>query len=148
MNTEIFLVGEQDELNHRVKEGMEHRDRVREFRRGEALLEALNRRTIPPLVLINGAPEDFSGSSLLARLKSEHPDLRPIFLSGSGTTGNGEQVERSARRMGVLWYDRKPVNHDVLREIIRRAMNYFDGKFRHINTNGNSGNGTENTVRA
>ena len=88
---------------------------------GEAALETIRERT-PEVMILDLKMPGINGLEVLKRVKSEHPEVEVIIL-----TGHGSEADREAcMAMGAYAYLEKPVDIDALSEAIRQV--YRKGK--------------------
>ena len=86
-----------------------------------AALETIRERT-PEVMILDLKMPGINGLEVLKRVKSEHPEVEVIIL-----TGHGSEADREAcMAMGAYAYLEKPVDIDALSEAIRQV--YRKGK--------------------
>jgi DNA-binding response OmpR family regulator len=79
---------------------------------------ALARDFRPDLILTDIIMPGCEGIETILTIRSEHPGIRIIAMSGGGRTGNRDYLEL-AREMGADAALEKPFDEDVLLEAIR-----------------------------
>jgi CheY-like chemotaxis protein len=88
---------------------------------GEAALETIKERA-PEVMILDLKMPGINGIEVLRRVKSEHPEVEVIIL-----TGHGSDADREAcMAMGAYAYLEKPVDIDALSDAIRQV--YRKGK--------------------
>lgn len=70
------------------------------------------------LVILDHSMPDITGAELAAQLRSARPDLPIIMFSGYGE----EDMRRETKDLGITGFLRKPVTHDHLAIMVRRAL--------------------------
>lgn len=93
-------------------------DRVEVISDHEEVIDRVQNGQTGDLLVLHNAGQDFSGEILLAQLKKNKPDLRPIFIDRERSAGSEERV----RRLGVLYYTEEPVHLDNFARVITRHL--------------------------
>ncbi len=75
----------------------------------------------PDLVILDLKMPGLSGIEVLTRIKSSHPDMPVILLTGYGSTEEGLK----GKKAGALDYMMKPLN---INELIEKINEVFNGK--------------------
>ncbi len=86
---------------------------------GEAGLAALETAS-PSVILLDVRMPGLSGPDVLARLRSEHPDIPVVMLTAFGTVGSA--VESMKR--GAFDYLTKPADNDELLSVAEKALEH------------------------
>ena len=71
----------------------------------------------PSVMVLDLMMPDIDGMTTLKKIRNEHPDIRVIILTGNKT----ETEQATALELGAYAYLEKPVNVDLMAEIMRRA---------------------------
>ena len=113
----VLLVDDEREFVNTVAERLQTREITATVAHsGEAALSAMNSRPVDVVVLDLKMP-GMDGMEVLKRIRTTHPDVEVIMLTGHGSAGE----ERTAVELGVFAYLSKPQNIDFLAKLIRQA---------------------------
>lgn len=113
----VLFVDDEDELVGAVVERLELRNiQATGATSGEQALALLEKQDFDVVVLDVRMP-GLGGLDVIKRIKSTHPDLEVVLLSGHGSS---EDVDEGLR-LGAVDYLQKPVDLDVLIKILREA---------------------------
>lgn len=113
----VLFVDDEDELVGAVVERLELRKILATgATSGEQALALLEKQDFDVVVLDVRMP-GLGGLDVIKRIKSTHPDLEVVLLSGHGSS---EDVAEGLR-LGAKDYLQKPVDLDVLIKILREA---------------------------
>jgi len=113
----VLFVDDEDELVGAVVERLELRQiQATGATSGEQALALLEKQDFDVVVLDVRMP-GLGGLDVIKRIKSTHPDLEVVLLSGHGSS---EDVDEGLR-LGAADYLQKPVDLDVLIKILREA---------------------------
>jgi len=94
----------------------------------EALSIALERHATLALMVLDVHMPGCTGLEVLSRLRIQVSQLAVPCIFYSGEAGEG--LERQARDAGAWAFLRKPVQPDVLRIEVRRALDFVHGDLR------------------
>ncbi len=83
---------------------------------GQQALDYLE-KDVPDVMVLDLMMPGIGGIELLRRLKRTHPNIEVIILTGHGS----ENEQQLAADLGAFAYLQKPVNIDVLAEVMREA---------------------------
>ncbi len=115
----VLFVDDEEELVGAVVERLELRKiEATGATSGEQALGLLEKQDFDVVVLDVRMP-GLGGLDVIKRIKSTHPDLEVVLLSGHGSS---EDVDEGLR-LGALDYLQKPVELDDLIKILREAAN-------------------------
>lgn len=113
----VLFVDDEEELVGAVVERLELRKiAATGATSGEEALALLEKHSFDVVVLDVRMP-GLGGLDVIKRIKSSHPGLEVVLLSGHGSS---EDVEEGLR-LGALDYLQKPVDLDNLIQILREA---------------------------
>lgn len=84
---------------------------------GEQTLSKLSEMN-PDVIVLDLQMPGMYGTEVLREIKKAKPDIQVIILSGHGT----DQDEEEARKFGSFDFLKKPVEIDLLEQIIRKAF--------------------------
>lgn len=113
----VLLVDDEEDFVRTMAERMEMRDVGSGIAlNGEEALAMLGEE-VPDVMVLDLRMPGMGGLEVLERVKTLHPSLEVIILTGHGSDAD----EKEARRLGAFEYLRKPVDFGTLLEAIRRA---------------------------
>ncbi|MFH1419225.1 MAG: response regulator [Planctomycetota bacterium] len=116
-NLRVLFVDDEEELAFTVVERLKFRGvDAQAATSGDEALQLIKEQDFDVIVLDVKMP-GLGGFDVIRRIKQEHPDLVVIFLTGHGV----EEDAQEGMRMGAFEYLMKPVDIDVLVEILHRA---------------------------
>ncbi len=87
---------------------------------GSEAMDHLNRRPFQ-LVITDWKMPQMDGMSLLAHIKTQHPDVNVILVTGFGNVSSAVE----AIRQGAFDYLTKPIQPEELEDTIRRALTQY-----------------------
>ncbi len=87
---------------------------------GSEAMDHLNRRSFQ-LVITDWKMPEMDGMSLLTHIKTRHPDVNVILVTGFGNVSSAVE----AIRQGAFDYLTKPIQPDELEDTIRRALTQY-----------------------
>ena len=87
---------------------------------GSEAMDHLNRRSFQ-LVITDWKMPQMDGMSLLTHIKTRHPDVNVILITGFGNVSSAVE----AIRQGAFDYLTKPIQPDELEDTIRRALTQY-----------------------
>ncbi|WP_027370277.1 response regulator [Desulfovermiculus halophilus] len=106
----VLLVDDEQEFTGALAERLELRDySVQTVDNGEDGLLAVENNP-PHIVVLDLKMPGLSGLEVLKRIKSQHPDLPVLLLTGYGSTEEGIK----GMQLGAMDYMMKPLNIDEL----------------------------------
>lgn len=118
----VLLVDDEEDLVRTMAERMEMRELGSEVALdGEEALAKLE-EDIPDVMVLDLLMPGIDGMEVLRRVKKAYPQIEVIIMTGHGS----DQDEQEARRLGAFAYVRKPVDMNVLMDVVRAA-----GRARH-----------------
>ncbi len=113
----ILLVDDEEEFVSTLGERLKIRGLDTEVAlSGEEALAQVEKR-VPDVVVLDLKMPGIDGLSVLGRLKSRHPSIQVIILTGHGS----ERDKDSALRQGACGYLQKPVEIDALIDAVKDA---------------------------
>jgi len=117
-NLSVLLVDDEEELVSALRERMELRgiDAVLALNGQQALHEAEMKKF--DVAVIDVMMPEMSGMEVMEQLLKVQPGIKVILLTGRGD----ENDSAAGLRMGAFDYIIKPVNINVLLDLIRRAV--------------------------
>jgi two-component system, chemotaxis family, chemotaxis protein CheY len=116
----LFLVDDVPELRELIRFGMEEDpafEVVGEAGDGRTAIEAISEK-LPAAVLLDLSMPDMDGFAAIPELRSRHPEMAIIVLSGFPSIRMGDR----ARERGADGYVEKGTAMSELRETIREAV--------------------------
>jgi len=114
----ILLVDDEEDFTQALSERLELRDyAVTVAGSGEECLEALETE-VPDIVILDLKMPGLGGIEVLKRIKSDHPDLPVLLLTGYGSTEEGIK----GMQLGAADYLMKPLNIEALLGKIHQTM--------------------------
>jgi len=113
----VLLVDDEEDFVRTVAERMEVRDLGSEVALdGPEALRRLEEEE-PDVMVLDLRMPGMGGLEVLERVKKDFPRLEVVILTGHGS----DEEEREAERLGAFAYLRKPVDFNVLMEVVGRA---------------------------
>jgi two-component system response regulator CpxR len=113
----ILLVDDEKEFVHTLSERLETRDISSSIvYDGEEALEYI-KRDEPDVMVLDLKMPGIDGIEVLRRVKRDYPHIEVIILTGHGS----EREEAMAEQLGAFAYLHKPVNIDVLTQVMKEA---------------------------
>jgi DNA-binding NtrC family response regulator len=113
----VLLVDDEEDFVRTVAERMEVRDLGSEVALdGPQALRRLKEEE-PDVMVLDLRMPGMDGLEVLERVKRDFPRLQVVILTGHGS----DEEEREAERLGAFAYLRKPVDFNVLMEVVGRA---------------------------
>lgn len=80
---------------------------------GQSALDKVSEKMFD-LVLLDTSLTDITAQDLITKLKELRPDIGIITMTGSSNT----DLEREIRTLGIIYYMSKPVDKNVLKDIV------------------------------
>ncbi len=120
---EILIIDDEADIRYQIAGILEDEGYLtREAASGEAAIEAIAAR-LPSLVILDVwlAGSAYDGLQLLELIKTDHPALQIVMISGHGTV----DMAVSATKKGAYDFIAKPFKTDVLLHTIERALNHI-----------------------
>lgn len=115
----ILLVDDEQQFVSTLAERLELRGiEARVAHDGDQALEAVESE-IPNVVVLDVIMPGMKGLEVLRRIKTRHPAVQVILLTGQGATRDGIE----GMRLGAFDYMMKPLDIDVLVEKMAEAYN-------------------------
>ena len=113
----VLLVDDEEELVKALAERLEIRGIMAEVAlNGEQGLQKVTHDT-PDVMVLDLKMPGIDGLEVLRRVRKSHPQIRVIILTGHGS----ERDRVVAERIGAFDYLQKPVDIQVLVEVLNRA---------------------------
>lgn len=113
----VLLVDDEEELVKALAERLEIRGIMADVAlNGEQGLQRVTYNT-PDVMVLDLKMPGIDGIEVLRRVKKSHPQIRVIILTGHGS----ERDRVVAERIGAFDYLQKPVDIQVLVEVLNRA---------------------------
>lgn len=113
----LLLVDDEEDFARTMAERLEMKDvSSRVALSGEEALEMVD-RDAPDVMVLDLRMPGIDGMQVLERVRTEHPHVQVIVLTGRGT----EEREREARELGAFEYLEKPADTPELLDAIRSA---------------------------
>ncbi len=117
----LLLIDDEEKFVSTLAERLELRGfKVKVANDGEDGLKIVE-SDLPDLIVLDLKMPGLSGIEVLKRIKSSHPDLPVILLTGYGSTEEGIM----GKQAGVLDYMTKPLN---INELLSKIDEAFDGR--------------------
>jgi len=115
--SKILLVDDEREFVHTLSERLQTRnlDSAVVYDGEEAL--SFIEQDEPEVMVLDLKMPGIDGIEVLRRVKRDHPKIEVIILTGHGS----EREERLARELGVFAYLQKPIDIDVLSQVMKDA---------------------------
>ena len=115
--SKILLVDDEKEFVHTLSERLETRDMPSSIvYDGEEALEFIEHDE-PDVMVLDLKMPGIDGIEVLRRVKRDHPQVEVIILTGHGS----EREEAMAEQLGAFAYLHKPVNIEVLTQVMKEA---------------------------
>jgi len=115
--SKILLVDDEKEFVHTLSERLETRDISSSIvYDGEEALEYI-KHDEPDVMVLDLKMPGIDGIEVLRRVKRDYPHIEVIILTGHGS----EREETMAEQLGAFAYLHKPVNIDVLTQVMKEA---------------------------
>ncbi|MFW6357310.1 MAG: response regulator [bacterium] len=116
-NTKLLLVDDEREFVHALSERLFMREIGSSVvYDGEQALSFIEAET-PEVIILDLKMPGIDGIEVLRRIKSAHPDIQVIMLTGHGS----RKDEETCLELGALAYLQKPVDIDVLTKLLDKA---------------------------
>jgi len=117
--SKILLVDDEREFVHTLSERLQARDlEAAVVYDGEEALSFVASDE-PEVMVLDLKMPGIDGLEVLRRVKSEHPKVEVIILTGHGS----QKEEKLAKELGAFAYLRKPVDIELLTTTMKRAYN-------------------------
>jgi two-component system, OmpR family, response regulator CpxR len=115
--SKVLLVDDEREFVHMLSDRLEMRDLgAAVVYDGEQALAAINEEE-PEVMVLDLKMPGIDGIEVLRRVKSEHPNVEVIVLTGHGS----EEVKQKCMDLGACAYLEKPVDIDTLTKTMKAA---------------------------
>lgn len=111
------MVDDEEEFVATLAERMQMRNLLPKYAlNGVAALQMID-KLIPDVIILDLKMPGIDGLEVLRRVKSRHPQIQIIILTGHGS----EKDEDEALRLGAFGYLKKPADIDELTKQIKNA---------------------------